>query len=56
MHAGASMFVDLVADVPKTYTVEQTTVLEEEIVRLLKKERKEVSEVRVKFRPIVDEP
>ncbi|KAK7675962.1 hypothetical protein QCA50_021075 [Cerrena zonata] len=52
MHAGASMYVDLVAEVPNTYTVEQTTILEEEIVRLLKQERKEVSEVRVKFRPV----
>lgn len=52
MHAGASMFVDLVADVPSTYTVEQTTSLEEEIVRLLKRERKEITEVRVKFRPV----
>lgn len=46
------MYVDLVAEVPNTYTVEQTTILEEEIVRLLKQERKEVSEVRVKFRPV----
>lgn len=56
MRAGALMFVDLVAEVPNTLTVEQTSALEEQIVRALKKERKEISEVRIKFMPVPRDP
>ncbi|KAJ7346707.1 mitochondrial iron ion transporter [Mycena albidolilacea] len=47
--AGSLIFVDLTAEVPKTLTVHDATILEEEITQTLKTARKEVTEVRVKF-------
>lgn len=52
MRAGALMVVDLIADVPHSLTVEKTSVIERRIAETLKKARKEVSEVRVKFNPV----
>ncbi|TCD71617.1 hypothetical protein EIP91_007364 [Steccherinum ochraceum] len=52
MRAGALMIVDVVADVPKTLTVERATDIEKRIAETLRKARKEVSEVRVKFNPV----
>ncbi|KAF8210357.1 cation efflux family-domain-containing protein [Mycena galopus ATCC 62051] len=47
--AGSLIFVDLTAEVPKTLTVHDAALLEEEISQTLKAARKEVTEVRVKF-------
>jgi len=52
MRAGALMIVDLTADVPKTLSVESASAIEKRIMETLRKARKEVSEVRVKFNPI----
>ena len=53
--AGALTFVDLTAAVPRTLSVADTASLEEKITRTLKEARKEVAEVRVRFRPVDDE-
>ncbi|KDQ53548.1 hypothetical protein JAAARDRAFT_39236 [Jaapia argillacea MUCL 33604] len=50
--AGALVFVDLTADVPRTLSVEETSSLEGSISRTLKEAGKEVAEVRVKFNPV----
>ncbi|KAF8200910.1 CDF-like metal transporter [Pholiota molesta] len=50
-HAGSLLFVDLIAEVPGSITVSQSSALEKEIERKLKTARKEVTEVRVTFRP-----
>ncbi|TFY76692.1 hypothetical protein EWM64_g7319 [Hericium alpestre] len=50
--AGASLFVDLVADVQGSLSVEETQRLEEKIHDVLKKAKAEVAEVNVKFRPV----
>ncbi|KAF8441492.1 cation efflux protein [Boletus edulis BED1] len=50
---GSLMHVDLIVEVPHTVTVLATSELEEEITRLLRDARKEVSEVRVRFHPVV---
>ncbi|KAF9813691.1 hypothetical protein IEO21_05407 [Rhodonia placenta] len=55
MRAGALMFVDLTAEVPRTLSVEEASDLEGKISRALKGARKEVAEVRVKFRPVDEE-
>ncbi|KAF8630651.1 hypothetical protein AX15_002801 [Amanita polypyramis BW_CC] len=47
--AGAQMFVDLVAKVPGTISVDQSLELEKKIVESLKESRKEISDVRVRF-------
>jgi divalent metal cation (Fe/Co/Zn/Cd) transporter len=52
--AGSLITVDLTVDVPSTTTVPATVELESKITQLLKKARKEISEVRVKFRPTDD--
>ncbi|KAL0072445.1 mitochondrial metal transporter [Marasmius tenuissimus] len=49
--AGSLLYVDLTAEVPGTLTVEQLSALEEEILATMKAKRREVAEVRVKFRP-----
>ena len=51
MRAGALMFVDLVAEVPRTMSVTDASTLEAKIARTLKAARKEIAEVRVKFAP-----
>ncbi|KZT26786.1 hypothetical protein NEOLEDRAFT_1062587 [Neolentinus lepideus HHB14362 ss-1] len=50
--AGALVFVDLIADVPKSMSVAETAYLEEKISSTLKEARKEVTEVRVRFNPV----
>ncbi|KAJ7096240.1 cation efflux protein [Mycena epipterygia] len=50
--AGSLIFVDLTAEVPKTMTVHDATILEEKISQTLKEARKEVTEVRVKFQTV----
>lgn len=50
-HAGSLMFVDLTAEVKGSITVSQATALEEKIEQTLKAARKEITEVRVTFRP-----
>ncbi|KZT68255.1 hypothetical protein DAEQUDRAFT_728063 [Daedalea quercina L-15889] len=55
MRVGGLMFVDLIADVPRTVSVGETSALEAEIVRTLKEARKEVKEVRVRFHPVDQE-
>ncbi|EMD37635.1 hypothetical protein CERSUDRAFT_50448, partial [Gelatoporia subvermispora B] len=52
VRAGANMFVDLVAEVPSSITVETTAQLEAQITATLKEARREIKEVRVKFRPV----
>ena len=51
MRVGGAMFVDLVADVPRTLSVGATSALEAQIVSALKGARREVKEVRVRFHP-----
>ena len=51
MRAGALMFVDLTAEVPRTLSVADASTLEGKITRTLKRARKEITEVRVKFQP-----
>jgi divalent metal cation (Fe/Co/Zn/Cd) transporter len=50
--AGSLIFVDLTAEVPKTLTVHDATLLEEKIAQTLKEARKEIAEVRVKFKTV----
>lgn len=52
MRAGATMFVDVVADVPPTITMRDAAVIEKNITEKLKSARREISEVRVKFNVI----
>ena len=52
MRAGATMFVDVVADVPPVMTMRDAAVIEENITQKLKSVRREISEVRVKFNVI----
>lgn len=49
MRAGATMFVDVVADVSPTMTMRDAAVIEKTITQKLKSVRREISEVRVKF-------
>ena len=49
MRAGASMFVDVVADVSPTMTMRDAATIEKHIAEKLKSVRREISEVRVKF-------
>ncbi|KAH9485449.1 putative metal transporter [Psilocybe cubensis] len=55
-HAGSLMFVDLTAEVKGSITVTQATALEEKIEKTLKAARKEITEVRVTFRPSSEKP
>lgn len=50
--SGSQLFVDLVADVPGDLSVEETAGLERRIGEVLKREKKEIVEVSVRFRPI----
>ena len=50
-HSGSLMFVDLTAEVSGSVTVTQASTLEEKITRSLKNARKEITEVRVTFKP-----
>ena len=52
MRAGALMFVDLTAEVPRSLSVADASTLEAKIARTLKAARKEIAEVRVKFHPV----
>jgi len=45
------MFVDLTAEVSGSVTVTQASTLEEKITRTLKNAKKEITEVRVTFKP-----
>lgn len=47
------MFVDLTVGVDSALTVKETSELERRIGEVLKKARREVSDVRVQFRPVV---
>ncbi|KAK7053352.1 mitochondrial metal transporter [Paramarasmius palmivorus] len=49
--AGSLLYVDLVAEVPGDLTVQQLAELEDRILHTMKEKRKEVAEVRVRFRP-----
>ena len=49
--SGSLIFVDLTAEVPGSVTVTQASTLEEKITRTLKKAKKEITEVRVTFKP-----
>jgi len=49
MRAGATMFVDVIADVPPTMTMRDAAAIEGDITKKLKSVRREISEVRVKF-------
>jgi cation diffusion facilitator family transporter len=51
--SGSTMLVDLTVGVDSTITVKETSDLERRIEEVLKEARKEVSEVRVRFRPVV---
>lgn len=50
--AGSMVSVDLVADVPASLNVRDSSILDEKIALTLRQARKEISEVRVKFHPI----
>ncbi len=52
MRTGANMFVDLTAHVPRTLSVEDAAAVEQEIRDALVKARRDVKEVRVKFKPV----
>ena len=49
MRAGATMFVDVIADVSPVMTMRDAAVIEKNITQKLKSVRREISEVRVKF-------
>ena len=49
--SGSLMFVDLTAEVSGSITVTQASTLDEKITRTLKKAKKEITEVRVTFKP-----
>jgi divalent metal cation (Fe/Co/Zn/Cd) transporter len=49
--AGSLIYVDLSAQVADTLTVADSAIVEDTIIQTLKKARKEVAEVRVKFVP-----
>lgn len=55
MRTGANMFVDLTAHVPSRLNVEDTAALEQQIRETLVRARKDVKEVRVRFRPVREE-
>jgi len=55
MRAGATMFVDVIADVTPTMTMRDAAVIERNITERLKSARREISEVRVKFNIIEKE-
>ncbi|KAI0689965.1 cation efflux family-domain-containing protein [Cytidiella melzeri] len=52
MRAGALMFVDLTAKVPGSMNTEDTSALGADIERTLKRAKKEIAEVRVRFEPV----
>jgi divalent metal cation (Fe/Co/Zn/Cd) transporter len=49
--SGSLIFVDLTAEVSGSVSVTQASTLEEKITRTLKKAKKEITEVRVTFKP-----
>lgn len=51
-HSGSSMFVDLTATVSGDMNVHATSALDEKITQTLRKSRKEIVEVWVKFQPL----
>lgn len=55
LRAGATMFVDVVADVSPAMTMRDAAVIEGNITEKLKSVRREISEVRVKFNVIEKE-
>ena len=55
MRAGATMFVDVVADVSPAMTMRDASVIERDITQNLKSVRREISEVRVKFNVVEKE-
>jgi len=55
MRAGATMFVDVIADVPPAMTMRDAAVIEKDITQRLKSVRREISEVRVKFNVVEKE-
>lgn len=55
MRAGATMFVDVVADVSPAMTMRDAAVIERDINEKLKSVRREISEVRVKFNVVEKE-
>ncbi|KAF9648557.1 hypothetical protein BDM02DRAFT_3155671 [Thelephora ganbajun] len=55
MRAGATMFVDVVANVSPTMTMRDAAVIERNIAEKLKSVRREISEVRVKFNVVEKE-
>lgn len=52
MRVGGTMMVDLIADVPRTLSVEETSALEAQIFGTLKAAKREIKEVRVRFHPL----
>ncbi|KAG6842189.1 hypothetical protein C0991_001682 [Blastosporella zonata] len=50
--SGSLLFVDLTAMVSPTMSVCDTSALDEKITRTLKEARKEITEVRIKFKPV----
>ncbi|KAF8806412.1 mitochondrial iron ion transporter [Phlegmacium glaucopus] len=50
-HSGSLMFVDLTAEVSGLVTIAQASTLEQKIARTLKNAKKEITEVRVTFKP-----
>jgi divalent metal cation (Fe/Co/Zn/Cd) transporter len=49
--SGSLIFVDLTAEVSGSVSITQASTLEEKIARTLKKAKKEITEVRVTFKP-----
>ncbi|EIN11789.1 hypothetical protein PUNSTDRAFT_50649 [Punctularia strigosozonata HHB-11173 SS5] len=50
--AGSMTFVDLTADVPRDLSVSEAASMEEKIERTMKEARREIAEVRVRFRAV----
>ncbi|KAH7913139.1 mitochondrial iron ion transporter, partial [Hygrophoropsis aurantiaca] len=50
--AGSMITVDLMAEVPSTLSVLSTSALEDKITEILKDARKEISDVRIRFKPV----
>ncbi|KAJ6625564.1 mitochondrial iron ion transporter [Mycena sp. CBHHK59/15] len=50
--AGSLIFVDLTAEVPNALSMQNATLLEEQITQTLKSAKKEIAEVRVKFHAV----
>jgi divalent metal cation (Fe/Co/Zn/Cd) transporter len=52
--SGSLIFVDVTADVSGSLSIDDASLLDEKITETLKRTRREIAEVRVKFHPVDD--